>query len=53
MPRKRQPQAEAVLTKDDLSGFACPNEDCCDFNRFAAGNLGVCERMGKDRRSRP
>ena len=52
MPRKRQPQAEAVLAKDDLSGFACPNEDCCDFNRFAAGNLSVCERMGKDRRIR-
>jgi transposase-like protein len=52
MSRKRWAAAEAVPPKDDLSGFACPNEDCCDFNRFAAGNLSVCERMGKDRRIR-
>jgi transposase-like protein len=52
MKRKRQPTAEAVRPDDDLSGFACPNEDCGDFNRFAAGNLSVCERMGKDRRIR-
>lgn len=42
----------ATLPNDDLSGFACPNEDCHDFNRFAAGNLSVSERMGKDRRIR-
>lgn len=30
-----------------LSFFACPNSDCADFNRFGAGNLSVCERMGK------
>ena len=47
MSRKREPTAAAVAPEDDLSGFACPNEDCCDFNRFAAGNLSVCERMGK------
>lgn len=52
MSRKRQPTVGAVAPEDDLSGFACPNEDCCDFNRFAAGNLSVCERMGKDRRIR-
>jgi transposase-like protein len=55
MTRKRQPTVEKVATaspNDDLSRFACPNEDCDDFNRFAAGNLSVCERMGKDRRIR-
>ena len=31
---------------------ACPNPDCCDFNRFAAGNLSVCERMGKHKHIR-
>lgn len=34
---------------DDLRLFACPNPDCDFFNRFAAGNLSVCERMGQDR----
>jgi transposase-like protein len=48
MTRQRQTTAESV-PDDDLAGFACPNEDCSDFNRFAAGNLRVCERMGKDR----
>ena len=59
MSRKRQshakaatPTGKAVATVEDLSGFACPNEDCSDFNRFAAGNLSVCERMGKDQRIR-
>ena len=52
MPRQRQLQAERAVAQDDLSDFACPNEDCCDFNRFAAGNLSICERMGKDRRIR-
>jgi transposase-like protein len=60
MTHKRQARAarrskavvEAAPPTDDLSGFACPNEDCCDFNRFAAGNLSVCERMGKDHRIR-
>jgi len=55
MTRKRQPTVETVASAppdDDLSRFACPNEDCDDFNRFAAGNLSVCERMGKGRRIR-
>ena len=52
MTRKRQPSVATVTPNEDLSGFACPNEDCGDFNRFAAGNLSVCERMGKDRRIR-
>ena len=52
MTRKHQPIAKVIPPRDDLTGFACPNEDCCDFNRFAAGNLSVCERMGKDHRIR-
>jgi len=52
MTRQRRPIANAVPPADDLAGFACPNEDCGDFNRFAAGNLSVCERMGKDHRIR-
>jgi len=32
--------------------LACPNPDCPGFNRFAAGNLSVCERMGKGKRIR-
>ena len=53
MTRQRQPRAEtSPPASDDLTGFACPNEDCGDFNRFAVGNLSVCERMGKDHRIR-
>jgi len=33
----------------DLAMFACPNPDCDRFNQFNAGNLGVAERMGKDK----
>ena len=35
-----------------LTAFACPNEDCSDFNRFGAGNLSVCERIGKGKQIR-
>jgi transposase-like protein len=52
MTRKRQSTTKVIAPVDDLTGFACPNEDCNDFNRFAAGNLSVCERMGKDHRIR-
>ena len=38
-----------VSGQEDLTAFACPNEDCDDFNRFAASNLSVCERMGKNK----
>ena len=34
---------------DSLAGFACPNPDCCDFNRFGVGNLSVSDRNGKGR----
>lgn len=42
--RQSQPFAE-----HPLSFSACPNPDCADFNRFAAGNLSIAERMGKDK----
>lgn len=35
-----------------LTAFACPNEDCSDFNRFGADNLSVCEWIGKDKQIR-
>ena len=35
-----------------LAGLACPNPDCCDFNRFGAGNLSVAEWIGKTRHIR-
>jgi len=35
-------------TELPLSFFACPNQNCHDFNRFNAGNLSIAERMGKD-----
>jgi transposase-like protein len=49
MARKQMVRSEV---RDDLTGFACPNEDCGDFNVFAGGNLSVCERMGRDKRIR-
>jgi transposase-like protein len=43
--------ARDAAIKDELTldFFACPNPDCDQFNRFAAGNLSVVERMGKDK----
>jgi len=43
-PQKSQPFAEYPL-----SFFASPNPDCADFNRFAADNLSIAERMAKDK----
>jgi transposase-like protein len=45
MPGKHR----SVRREDRLAAFACPNEDCPQFNVFAAGNLSVCERMGKQK----
>jgi transposase-like protein len=39
----------APATDGDLALFACPNPECDAFNRFDAGNLSVCERIGKDK----
>jgi transposase-like protein len=35
-----------------LAGLACPNPDCCDFNRFGADNLSVVEWIGKSKHIR-
>ena len=45
----RQTAKDGQSPELPLSVFACPNCDCADFNRFAADNLSVCERMGKDK----
>lgn len=42
------PSARRATDGDDFSLLACPNPDCDRFNQFGAGNLSVCERMGKD-----
>jgi transposase-like protein len=42
----------AALVGEDLSGFACPNPECIDFNKFGGSNLRVSERNGKDERLR-
>lgn len=39
--------ASAAVVDGSPDGFACPNPDCCDFNRFGAGNLSVSDRIGK------
>ena len=44
---KNQDNSES--TNLPLSFFACPNNDCADFNRFDAGNLSIAEWMGKDK----
>lgn len=49
MPRGRSVERQS---RDDLSGFACPNEDCVLFNQFEAGNLSVCEWFGRDKHIR-
>jgi transposase-like protein len=43
--------AKDAAIKDELAMgfFACPNPDCDQFNCFAAGNISVVERMGKDK----
>ena len=39
----------AIKDESALELFACPNPECALFNRFAAGNLSVVERMGKNK----
>lgn len=48
MPRRAK-EGERVGRDPPLALFACPNPDCLAFNCFDAGNLTVCERMGKDK----
>jgi transposase-like protein len=45
-------RARAAKADPALGGLACPNPDCSDFNRFAAGNLSVVEWTGKRRQIR-
>ena len=53
MARKPTPPAEpSGRTDPALVGLACPNPDCCDFNRFGAGNLSVVEWIGKHKHIR-
>lgn len=42
------PATPRATDGDDLALFACPNPECNRFNQFNAGNLSVCEKMGKD-----
>jgi len=50
MPSRQS--GDAANAAPTLTAFACPNEDCSDFNRFGAGNLSVCEWIGKDKQIR-
>jgi transposase-like protein len=43
------PAASHARDGESLAAFACPNPDCKLFNQFNAGNLSICERMGKDK----
>src|SRR3954469_7245097 len=53
MATKRTPlDLPARPSEPALADLACPNPDCCDFNRFAAENLSVAEWTGKDKRIR-
>jgi transposase-like protein len=47
MARKPTPPGPPGRTDPALAGLACPNPDCCDCNRFGAGNLSVVEWTGK------
>ena len=46
-PGARSVAATSPAAEVSLEHFACPNPECCDFNRFGAGNLSVPERNGK------
>lgn len=50
MPKKQSAKDgnESTVTLP-ISFFACPNDECADFNRFGAENLSVAEWMGKDK----
>jgi transposase-like protein len=53
MARKPTPsQGSPGRTDPALAGLACPNPDCCDCNRFGAGNLSVVEWTGKHKHIR-
>ena len=37
---------------DDLSTFCCQKRSCPDYGKRGAGNLSVCDRIGKDKQYR-
>jgi LacI family transcriptional regulator len=37
---------------EDLSAFCCQTPSCPDYGKRGAGNLSVCDRIGKDRQYR-
>ncbi len=41
------PGAGEVGGGGDLSGFCCQSPSCPDYGRRGAGNLSVCDRVGK------
>jgi transposase-like protein len=43
------PSSDDIKPAGSLAGFACPNPDCCHFNRFDAANLSVVEWTGKNK----
>jgi LacI family transcriptional regulator len=48
-PQQHSLAAPVGSAETSLDSFACPNEDCWDFNRFGAGNLSVSDWIGKNR----
>jgi transposase-like protein len=46
------PTCPVVETVGSLASFACPNPECCHFNKFDAGNLSVVEWTGKQKNIR-
>ncbi len=46
---RRAKDGEGAGHEWPLALLACPNPDCLAFNCFGAGNLSVCELMGKDK----
>lgn|SRR5512142_1493742 len=50
--QRTSPSTPTRSTEPASADLACPNPDCCDFNRFAAGNLSVVEWTGKDKHIR-
>jgi transposase-like protein len=45
-------QSKSAGGDGSFAAFACPNEDCPQFNVFGAGNLSVCEWTGKHKHIR-
>lgn len=46
------PATDAAKPAGSLAAFACPNPECCHFNRFDAANLSVVEWTGKHKHIR-